>query len=230
MRAKNGRELAANLLTFLGLFCGFASIILCLEGYFAFAAWAIILGAIFDGLDGQTARLSQVPNEFGKHFDSLVDAVTFGIAPAILGYAFVYKKFQIIATLVLFIYLASSVVRLARYNAASSEKTAHYFHGLPTTASGGFLASLVLIYISYGRSVPPVIFLLLVLTLACLMLSRVRYLNLDGLKKLVLNKIVIAIFALVLIAAVFVPQIVLILFFSAYIIFAPFASARPRAK
>lgn len=83
-------NLLANFLTGLSLIGGFAAIIYSLEGHFTFACWAIILSVIFDGLDGQIARKNPVPSEFGKELDSLVDVVSFGIAPLILGYVFVY--------------------------------------------------------------------------------------------------------------------------------------------
>ncbi len=56
----------ANFITMLSLFCGFASIIFAVEGHFTFASWAIILAVIFDGLDGQVARINPGASEFGK--------------------------------------------------------------------------------------------------------------------------------------------------------------------
>jgi len=91
----------ANFLTGLSLLFGFLSIIFSLEGQFTCASWAIILSVISDGLDGQIARKNPLPSEFGKELDSLVDVVSFGIAPAILGYVFVYSNFQALATLAL---------------------------------------------------------------------------------------------------------------------------------
>ena len=179
----------ANFLTVLSLFFGFLSIIFSLESHFTFASWAIILSVIFDGLDGQVARKNPVPSEFGKELDSLADVVSFGIAPSILGYIFIYRTFYFWATLALFIYLFCSVMRLAKYNITPKDKLADYFYGLPTTVSGGILASFILIF-RKGKDVSPlpqyvpVIFLFMVLLVAFLMVSRVRYLNLDGLKQL----------------------------------------------
>ncbi|MCX5706118.1 MAG: CDP-diacylglycerol--serine O-phosphatidyltransferase [Candidatus Omnitrophica bacterium] len=219
----------ANLLTSLSLFCGFASVIFSLEGQFTLASWAIILAVVFDGLDGQVARLNQASSEFGKQFDSLVDVVVFGMAPSILGYTFVYKDFHIFATLSLFIYLLASVVRLAQYNLTPSDKMTTFFYGLPTTVSGGFLASFILICRKYAQSPPPLIFLLLVLLLAFLMVSRVRYLNLDGLR-LALKKSIMVVLVIAAIAAIFFPQVVIFLFFTFYIVLAPFAVVRQEAK
>ncbi len=179
----------ANSITVLSLICGFVSIIFSIEGHFTFASWAIILSVIFDGLDGQIARKNPLPSEFGKELDSLVDVVSFGIAPSILGYVFIYRHFYFWSSLGFFIYFFCSVMRLAKYNITPREKLVNYFYGLPTTVSGGILASFILIY-RKGKDISPlpqsvpVIFLFMVLLLAFLMVSRVRYLNLDGLKKL----------------------------------------------
>ncbi|MBI4972876.1 MAG: CDP-diacylglycerol--serine O-phosphatidyltransferase [Candidatus Omnitrophica bacterium] len=220
----------ANLLTVLSLVCGFISIIFSLESHFTFASWAIILAVVFDGLDGQVARRNPIPSEFGKQLDSLVDAVSFGIAPAILGYVFVYRDFYLWATLILFIYLVSSVMRLAKYNITPKEAMAKYFYGLPTTVSGGILVSFILIYRKKGLvALPqyvPVIFILMVLALACLMLSRIRYLNLDGLKEVLgKNKIItVLLLAVFLVVAAFLKKVgvAVLLLFLIYLVFSPF--------
>jgi CDP-diacylglycerol--serine O-phosphatidyltransferase len=222
----------ANLLTIASLVFGFVSIIFSLESHFTFASWAIIFSVIFDGLDGQIARKNPIPSEFGKELDSLVDVVSFGIAPSVLGYIFVYKHFYFWATLALFIYLLSSVIRLAKFNITSKEETVNYFYGLPTTASGGIVASFILLYRKYTNLPPPFIFLLLVLVLAYLMVSKIKYLNLDGLKQqLSQNKLLIlgiiltlAIILIIffLITAKFVPEIIILTLFLIYLLFSPF--------
>jgi len=222
----------ANFLTTSSLICGFISIIFSLESHFTFASWAIIFSVMFDGLDGQIARKNPIPSEFGKELDSLVDVVSFGIAPSILGYIFVYKHFYFWATLALFVYLLCSVIRLAKFNIISKEKMVDYFYGLPTTASGGIVASFILLYRKYTNLPPPFIFLVLVLALAYLMVSKIKYLNLDGLKQqlsqnklLVLGIILILAITLViffLITAKFVPEIIILTLFLIYLLFSPF--------
>lgn len=191
----------ANFLSILSLLFGFISIIFSLEAHFTFASWGIILAVIFDGLDGQVARLNPVPSDFGKELDSLVDAVCFGIAPSVLGYIFIYKEFHLWATIALFIYLFCSVMRLAKYNVTPKDEMANYFHGLPTTVSGGILASFTLIFRKgpdiFLANFVPSMFFILVLILAYLMLSGLRYPNLDGLKELLGKNTRLAVLALV---------------------------------
>jgi CDP-diacylglycerol--serine O-phosphatidyltransferase len=228
-------NLLANLLTLLSLTCGFVSIIFSLESHFTFACWAIILSVVFDGFDGEIARKNPVPSEFGKELDSLVDVISFGIAPSILGYIFVYRSFYLAATLSLFIYLLAGVMRLAKYNITSKEKLVNYFYGLPTTASGGALASFILIF-RKGKDLSPLpgsiptIFLLLVLLLAMLMVSRVRYLNLNGLKKIFGSKIrlVVSLLIIAVISAASFRKAGTVIFslFLLYLLFSPFAVKR----
>lgn len=214
-------NLLANFLTVLSLVGGFVSIIFSLESHFTFASWAIILSVVFDGLDGQVARLNPTPSSFGKELDSLIDVISFGVAPSVLGYIFVYRDFYFWATLALFIYLFCSVMRLAKYNITPKEALVNYFYGLPTTASGGFLASFILIYRKYTKLPPPFIFLLLVLCLAFLMVSKVKYLNLDGLKQAAGNKLLL-ILLLGLISAIFFPEITIFALLLIYLLFSPF--------
>jgi CDP-diacylglycerol--serine O-phosphatidyltransferase len=224
----------ANLLTVLSLVFGFASIIFSLESHFTFACWAIILSVIFDGLDGQIARINPVPSEFGKELDSLVDVVSFGIAPSILGYIFVYQAFYFWATSALFIYLLCSVLRLARYNITPKEKLVNYFYGLPTTVSGGILASFILIYRRRQDSLEPqhipVIFIFIVLILAFLMISRVKYLTLDGLKQLLGKKLLFTVLILLILIIVAVlakkAGIATFTLFLIYLLFSPFMVKR----
>jgi len=224
----------ANFLSVLSLSCGFASIIFSLEGHFTFASWAIILSVIFDGLDGQIARRNPTPSEFGKELDSLVDVVSFGIAPSILGYIFVYRHFYLLATLALFIYLFCSVFRLAKYNITPKEKLTDYFYGLPTTVSGGILASFILMLrkkeVALLPSFVPAVFMFLVLLVSFLMVSRIKYLNLDGLKQLLGKKIkpVILVLIILLILDVFLRRagIGLFMLFLIYLLFSPFVVKR----
>jgi len=66
--------------------CGFFSIILGWKGDFYPAAMLLVLGAIFDSVDGRVARMTHTQSAFGEQFDSISDVVTFGAAPAFLVY------------------------------------------------------------------------------------------------------------------------------------------------
>ena len=78
-----------NTFTALNMACGFYSIILSYRGDFYFAAMILLLGAIFDSVDGRVARMTGTQSPFGEQFDSISDVVSFGAAPAFL----VFNKF-----------------------------------------------------------------------------------------------------------------------------------------
>lgn len=227
----------ANAITSLSLFCGFFSIIFSLERHFTFACWAIILSVIFDGLDGRVARRNPVPSEFGKQLDSLVDAVAFGIAPAMLGYIFIYRQFRFWATITLLFYLFCSVWRLAKYNITPKEKMQNFFLGLPTTACGALLAAFILIFRNKAEALEseylPHIFLGLTLLLSLLMISRIRYLNIDGIKKFMGKRtpVVISFLAGLYVAAGSFKKIGITTFslFFIYLLFSPFVVKRLNA-
>lgn len=215
----------ANISSGLSLVSGFAAIIFSLERHFTYAAWAIIISIVFDGLDGQIARIKPSPSDFGKELDSLVDVVSFGIAPSVLGYIFVYKNFYLLATLALFIYLLCSILRLAKYNITVKDKLVNYFYGLPTTISGGILASFILINRKYAQPPLRAVFLFIALCLAFLMLSKIRYPNLDGLKQGFAKKLLP--FCVIFFAVfIFIPEIAVFTIFLIYLLFSPFMVKR----
>jgi len=222
----------ANIISIISLLCGFTSIIFSLEGHFTFASWAIIFSVIFDGIDGQVARMINPPSNFGKELDSLVDVISFGIAPTVLGYIFVYRDFQLFATVALFVYLLCSVMRLAKYNITVKGETKNYFYGLPTTASGGILASFILIYRRYTYMPAPIAFFILVIVLAALMVSKIKYANLDAIKDLFKDLPLIAIGVILagiisvavfyVLTGVFLSEIFIFTLFVIYLLFSPF--------
>ena len=83
------KSLIPNMLTSLNLVLGMGSIISTFQGNFYQAAILIVLAMVADGLDGRVARFFNSSSDFGKELDSLCDLVSFGVAPAILAYAFI---------------------------------------------------------------------------------------------------------------------------------------------
>ncbi len=133
-----------NLLTAGNLFFGYFSIIKSLQGEFFWAASAILLGSIFDVLDGQVARLTRGTSEFGVQFDSLCDLISFGLAPSFLAYQYILSEVGRIGWILGFIFLACGALRLARFNVQSSiGKTKGDFVGLPIPMAAGVVACFV---------------------------------------------------------------------------------------
>ncbi len=89
----NAIYILPNLLTTCCLFSGFYSIIHSINGNFFNAAVAILIAAVFDGLDGRVARLTGTTSKFGMEYDSLSDLVAFGVAPGLLAYLWVLQPY-----------------------------------------------------------------------------------------------------------------------------------------
>jgi CDP-diacylglycerol---serine O-phosphatidyltransferase len=113
-----------------------------------YAACGLILAAlIFDVLDGRIARWRQSPSALGRELDSLADVISFGVAPAVLGYACGMQGLY--DRVILAYFVACGVSRLARYNVtaeAMSEGTGKvkYFEGTPIPTSFALVCVLTL--------------------------------------------------------------------------------------
>lgn len=90
---RKGVYVLPNLITSASLFCGFYSLIQTLGGHYENAAWAILASAVFDAFDGTVARMTNTASDFGVEYDSLSDAVAFGVAPGVLMYAWALQPF-----------------------------------------------------------------------------------------------------------------------------------------
>src|SRR2546421_10026740 len=132
--------LMPNGLTLFNLFCGIYAIVLAIRGDIASAPTFIVLGGIADVLDGRVARATGTGSRFGEELDSLVDAISFGFAPAMIMY-FAVLNTENWEWLFVFLYTGSAVVRLARFNVEQAGRAKTYFHGLPSPAAGLTLAT-----------------------------------------------------------------------------------------
>lgn len=139
-----------NTITLLNLFSGTLAVIFALKGWQLFAIYLIMLAAVFDFLDGFSARLLKAYSSIGKELDSLADLISFGLAPSIL----IYYRYSIyidsysneevssilvgtMAFIPLSITLASAL-RLAIFNIDTRQTTS--FIGVPTPANAMLIA------------------------------------------------------------------------------------------
>lgn len=171
--------LLPNLLTSLCLFSGFYSIISSIKGNYVLAAEAILLAAVFDGLDGRVARLTNTTSRFGVEYDSLSDLISFGVAPGILGFLWALQGYGRLGWLAAFLYVATTALRLARFNtlsmAGSSSKL--YFLGLPCPSAAAMVATSVLFcnYLGMKDQVHSPWILGMMYGVSFLMVSNIRY-------------------------------------------------------
>lgn len=127
-------------LTLGNLFFGVFAIIAASRLEFTAAGVYVMLGGICDALDGRVARATNAGSEFGEELDSLVDAITFGLAPALIMYFAVLNR-EGWDWVWVFIFAACAVLRLARFNIEQAGTAKTYFQGLPSPAAGITLAS-----------------------------------------------------------------------------------------
>ncbi len=135
--------LLPNLFTTGALFAGFYAIVQAMNGKFEFAAVAIFIAMVLDGLDGRVARLTHTQSEFGAEYDSLSDMVSFGVAPSLLMYEWAFRDLGKIGWFAAFIYCAGTALRLARFNTNIDVVDKRYFQGLPSPAAAALVAGFV---------------------------------------------------------------------------------------
>lgn len=220
-----------NFFTAGNLFFGFVSIILCMRGrfaaseshasidgianlfvdidpsknpsasYYVVAILAILLSVFCDALDGRVARASGKTSLFGKEFDSLADAVAFGVAPCLLTFLLTLNPEQASESLksyiaplgwfVAFIYLLCGCIRLARFNVITNPYIAGHekyeqgdFSGLPVPAAAGAMSSIALTMLSldlwsYTLWIVPVMLLISLLMISNIPYPSFKHINWD---------------------------------------------------
>ena len=204
-RLRRGIYILPSLFTVGTLVCGYLAILATLRGIvtlaaglgsgmsataFDTAAKAIGWAILFDGLDGRIARLTNSSTSFGREFDSLADVITFGVAPALLAYAWgirevgdiwgtqIVEHLRQVGWIVTFAYVICGAARLGRFNIDSVKPATdrRYFIGLPIPAAAGVVAAIVHWQKTPMESWPyAVAWLAVVALLAFLMVSRMRF-------------------------------------------------------
>ena len=144
MRAKDSIYLLPSLLTTCNLFAGLYAIIAVMNANYMFAAIALLIALVFDVLDGKIARLTNTTSRFGLEYDSLVDLVSFGVAPGILIYSWALSARGMFGSAVVFAFVACAALRLARFNSQGNRGDNRFFIGLPVPAAAGVIATLVI--------------------------------------------------------------------------------------
>lgn len=179
IKRRRGAFILPSLMTLGNLLCGFYAIILALRGEFEKACFFILLAGFFDMLDGRVARMTQTTSQFGIEFDSLADAVSFGVAPALMVYLYTQQS---VGWIFVGLYVCSGILRLARFNVKTTETAQEHFMGCPIPAAAGTLTVVILFAEHYQLKFPKMIFPLILLILSYLMVSTVPFPSLKQLK------------------------------------------------
>ena len=127
-------------LTIANLFFGIFAIVAAARGDPSRAGLYVVLAGIFDVFDGRVARATNTGSPLGSELDSLVDIVSFGVAPAMIMYFAVLNR-EGWDWVFSFAFIACAALRLARFNVEQAGRAKRYFHGLPSPAAGLTLAT-----------------------------------------------------------------------------------------
>ncbi len=169
--------------------------------HFTISATAIMAAGVLDGLDGRIARMTNTTSDFGREMDSLADVISFGIAPAVLAFAWgvqfvepslgehIRRQLFNAGYFIAFLFLLCGAARLARFNIQKNPVPKNpgrpdrkYFVGLPIPAAAGMVCAVV--FASDGEPLTSwrtsVAWLALLLLLGFLMVSTWRYYSFKG--------------------------------------------------
>jgi CDP-diacylglycerol--serine O-phosphatidyltransferase len=158
------RKNIPNLLTLFNLLAGVLAVVFTFNGLIYWAGWLVLAAAIFDVFDGAAARYLNVSSPIGGDLDSLADAISFGLAPSLILYKFMwlnefksanaYLPFDLfdrpigyeiyLIPFISFWLVIAGVIRLARFNNDTRQATS--FIGLPIPACGLFFAFIPIIF------------------------------------------------------------------------------------
>ena len=197
------RYILPNLFTISAAFCGFSSIWISTQAetpeQFYGSAALICLAVFLDGFDGRIARWVDGESKIGGQLDSLSDFLTFGVAPAMLAYAWGLRAMGTVGLVAVFLFAAAAMLRLARFNVQAEQDggCSRYFTGLPAPMAG--LAVALLIGVNSGvigraamvDSAMPSLALFLIL-LGFLMISNVPFRTFKDIRPTRTNRLFIA--------------------------------------
>ncbi|MFC0266545.1 CDP-diacylglycerol--serine O-phosphatidyltransferase [Kushneria aurantia] len=174
---RRGIYLLPNLFTTAALFSGFFAVVAALNGDFASAAVAIFVSMVLDGFDGRVARLTNTQSKFGEEYDSLADMLSFGVAPAVVAFAWILQDVGNLGWIAAFVYVAGAALRLARFNVQIGSTDKRWFIGLPSPSAAAIVAGCVWTFHSLEATafIFKVLMAVVVAAAGILMVSNIRY-------------------------------------------------------
>jgi len=224
---RRGIYLLPNLITMSALFCGFFAVVVANNGWFDWAAYAIFIAMLLDGMDGRVARWTNTQSDFGAEFDSLSDMVSFGVAPAFVIFEFALSnvdRLGKVGWVAAFIYTATAALRLARFNTQVGIADKRYFQGLASPSAAAIVTGYVWVCHKYAleNALVNVIAVIITITVGVLMVSNIRYYSFKGFDFRSKVPFISLVFIVMVIAVIFSdPPIVLFSIFSLYALSGP---------
>ena len=136
------RAVAPNAVTALALCSGLTGIRFAIAGQWETAVVMVMIASVLDGIDGRIARMMRGESRFGAELDSLSDAISFGVSPALILYLWSLQDLPRVGWLIALVFAVFCALRLARFNAAidvadQPHKSAGFLTGSPSPVGAG---------------------------------------------------------------------------------------------
>lgn len=186
---RRGSFLLPTALTMANIGMGYFSIVKSFGGEFLDATLLLVAAAVLDKFDGVVARATGTVSDLGRELDSLADVISFGVAPSLLAFAWGLEPLGRLGWAGAFLFVACGALRLARFNVLSDTADRRFFIGLPIPMAASVPVTLILAHalvtrapgLPDGTSISErgtaFLFLALMVAVALLMVSRIRYLS-----------------------------------------------------
>ena len=186
----------SDIISLLNMCSGFLAIICSINKNFELAAILMIIAIIFDSIDGWVARKTNRQDDlgFGKNIDSLSDAISFGVAPAIFLYSCINTTpyiNQVIVIIVSLMIVICGVLRLTRYNVIADKIDTKDFIGFPIPGISFILATFYLTGLFN-----PYVALILSIIVSLLMVCNIQYPKFDNIPLIAISAVLILILIL----------------------------------
>ena len=186
----------SDIISLLNMCSGFLAIISSINKNLELAAILMIIAIIFDSIDGWVARKTNRQDDlgFGKNIDSLSDAISFGVAPAIFLYSCINTTpsiYQVIVILVSLMIVICGVLRLTRYNVIADKIDTKDFIGFPIPGISFILATFYLTGLFN-----PYVALILSVIVSLLMVCNIQYPKFDNIPLIAISAVLILILIL----------------------------------
>lgn len=230
-----GIRLLPNAITVLAMCAGLSAVHFATKDMWGAAIGSIAAAAVFDGLDGRIARLLDATSKMGAELDSLADAISFGVAPALVIYVWKFDPHRE-GWVVALVFAVCMVLRLARFNTLLEVEqppfAKEFFVGVPAPAGGLLLLLPLIVDEQLGRPgwwSGPVVVAVWTVGIALLLVSRIPTLSVKTIKvppRLVAPLLVLV--GLLAAAVITFPLVALIAAMLVYLAHLPYSVRRYR--
>jgi CDP-diacylglycerol---serine O-phosphatidyltransferase len=151
------RAVLPNAVTALALCAGLTGIRFAILGNWEVAVLMVLAAAVLDGIDGRIARMMRAESRFGAELDSLSDAISFGVAPALILYLWSLQSLGRFGWTIALIQALFCALRLARFNAQidlahQPHKSAGFLTGVPAPAGAALALTPLYLWLWTGEA------------------------------------------------------------------------------